>query len=428
MKRWRYLVALAAAVGLFAGAGPALDRCDPGTRALAWTERGPRGQGPLEVGAGKAPLSPPLPATVGGYGPPRPTATRALAPLFARAVVLKRGTVRLGLVNADLLLIPEAVSTEVRRRAQALGLTDVMVVATHAHSSFGGYDDRLVPKLAALGRYHPQARQALVEALTAALKAASGKLSPAALQVVTGEVPKLVRSRDAGEPADPRLTRVVFRGPDRALAQLVIFAAHPTTAGRKPKGLEPDYPGRLAAAEEARGAGVTLFLPGAVGNGSAGKGGGPKKFAAAVADALPAVAPPTAGAATGLEASDDALSLDRSRFSLPHPDASRLVPFGLRRLTEDVLCSNAPDAPAVEVLDLGALQLVGVPGEPTFQAAQSLEEAVGPTARVVSVADGYLGYVETAAHVRAGAGEAKRQYFGPGLLDRMVDALKTRDR
>jgi hypothetical protein len=403
---------------LFVGAGPALDRCDGGAKALAWTERGARGQGPLEVGAAKVPLVPSFPVTLGGYGPPRAEVSRAVAPLFARAVVLSRGQVRIGLVNADVLLIPEAVALEVRARAVSFGLTDVMVVATHAHTSLGGYDARLVSEVAALGRFHPEARRALVAALVQALEDAASRVVPASLATAEVEVPKLVRSRDAGQAPDPRLTRVSFTGANGPLAQLILFSAHPTTAGRAPKGVDPDYPGRLAGAQEASGAGVTLFLPSAVGNGSAGVGGGPEKFARAVAQALPPAPPPGLPGAT--------LSLDRARFTLPHPDASRLVPFGLKRLTEDVLCQSAPSRPAVEVLELGGLTLVGVPGEATFEAARALEQAVGPTARVVSLADGYVGYLETDAHVRAGSGEAKRQYFGPELLDRLVQALRTR--
>lgn len=417
MRRWRGLAALGIVCALFVGAGPALDRCASNAPALAWVERGARGQGPLLAGAARVPLVPPLPVVRAGYGPPREEATRTVAPLFARAVVLRRGAVRVGLVNADVLLIPDAIAREVRAQALGFGLSDVMVVATHAHSSFGGYDARLVSEVAALGRYRDDARRALVDGLTQALRQAAGHLSPATLALAQVETSKLVRSRDGGQAPDPRLLRVTLTGEGGPLAQLLVFSAHPTTAGRAPKGLDPDYPGRLAGEEEAKGRGVTLFLPGAVGNGSAAVGGGPERFARAVGQALPEASSPLPG---------DVLSLDRARFTLPHPDASRLVPFGLKRITEDVLCGSAPARPALDVLDLGGVQLVGVPGEATQEVAQALERAVGPDAHVVSLADGYVGYLETEAHVRAGSGEAKRQYFGPELLERLVQALQKR--
>lgn len=422
MKLGRALLTCGIACAVWVGAGPVLDRCD--APALpAWTERGARGTGPLEVGAARVALEPPFPVTVGGYGPPRERATRAMAPLAARAVVLRRGAVRIGVVNADVLLIPDALASEVRQQAAAFGLTDVMVVATHAHTSFGGYDPRLVPEVAALGRFREEAKRALVAGLVQALREANARLVPARLTVSEGQASGLVRSRDAGEPADARLTRVAFATSAGPLAQWVIFSAHPTTAGRTPEGLDPDYPGRLAEAEEARGHGITLFLPGAVGNASAVPvdGGGPAAFARAVEQAMPG-----ADTAPSAAAVDDPLFLDRARFSLPHPDARRLVPVGLRRLTEDLLCAAAPSHPGVSLLELGPLTLVGVPGEPTWAAAEALERAAGSKARVISLADGYLGYVETEERVRSGAGEARRQYFGPGLLDALVSALHPR--
>jgi len=45
-----------------------------------------------------------------------------------------------------------------------------------------------------------------------------------------------------------------------------------------------------------------------------------------------------------------------------------------------------------------------------------LESAAGG-ARVVSLVNGYLGYVEPADRVSRGAGESHRQLFGPGLLE-----------
>jgi hypothetical protein len=224
-----------------------------------------------------------------------------------------------------------------------------------------------------------------------------------------------------------RLTRIAFEGA-KPIAQWLLFSAHPTTAGRAPGGVDPDYPGRLAALEETKGEGVTLFLPGSVGNASAdGSARGPAPYAAAVERALsPNGDAPAPGDGATAEATvrgaPGKLRLDRGHATLPHPDARRLVPFGLRHLTEDLLCASAPESVNVAVLELGPLTLVGVPGEATFAAARALTAAVGPEARVVSLAGGYLGYVDSAEAVREVRGEAKRQYFGPELLDRLVKA------
>jgi hypothetical protein len=70
----------------------------------------------------------------------------------------------------------------------------------------------------------------------------------------------------------------------------------------------------------------------------------------------------------------------------------------------------------ISQLSLGPLKLLFVPGEPTAGAELKLLEASGAD-RTVSLANGYIGYIETADLVLQGKGESKRQYFGPQLLD-----------
>ena len=72
----------------------------------------------------------------------------------------------------------------------------------------------------------------------------------------------------------------------------------------------------------------------------------------------------------------------------------------------------------VSALSLGPLRLLGVPGEPTVDAGARLREATG-AGTVLGLADGYLGYVETPEAVAAERGEARRQYFGPSLLEQL---------
>ena len=92
------------------------------------------------------------------------------------------------------------------------------------------------------------------------------------------------------------------------------------------------------------------------------------------------------------------------------------MPWPLRRAAENALCRSAPARVEVDALQIGPVVLLSVPAEATSEAGATLEAASGAT-RLVSVANGYLGYVDTAPRVRAGEGEAARQYFGPGFLE-----------
>lgn len=387
-----------------------------------WAERAPvvrsqsRGEGPLKAGAAKVALAPPFPVVVAGYSPPRPEASQADPPLHARAVVLEAGGTRVGLVSLEVLSVTPEVASRVRERARALGVGEVLVLATHTHSSLGGYDPRLVAQLVGIGRYRPETVDAIVAAANAALEAAAGALTGVTLEVGAAQEQAFVYTRSGGETPDGTLTRAVLRGPAGPVAELLVFAAHPTLVPRHRAYVDPDYPGRLSALRESEGSGVTLFLQGAVGNASVafGQGWGLER----VADFSRALAE-LAGKAPLTPAGESVrLSLARVEAAMPRPDSSRLVPSFTRAAGNNLLCHSSPRVAEVTALALGPLEWLGVPGEPTTGAGAELVRRTGAT-RVLGLVDGYLGYVETADLVNEGQGESRRQYFGPGLLERL---------
>jgi hypothetical protein len=71
-------------------------------------------------------------------------ASQADPPVHARAVVLQVGEARVGLVSLELLLVTAPMVAQIRERASELGLRGILVFASHTHSSFGGYDARVV--------------------------------------------------------------------------------------------------------------------------------------------------------------------------------------------------------------------------------------------------------------------------------------------
>lgn len=409
---------------LTAGAGYALASWNWCGR---WEERTPqvlsqvRGEGPLRAGAAKVALSPPFPVVLAGYQPPRPEASQAELPLHARAVVLEAGGARVGVVSLELLFVTPEIVEQVRERAARAGVKEVLVVATHTHSAFGGYDSRWVAQLSGTGRYRAASVNAAVAGASEALEKAVAALADVTLEVGVAADAGLVYARSGGEAPDGQLTRVVLRGAAGPVAEVLVFAAHATLLGRRQALVDPDFPGRLSALREEAGHGVTLFVQGSEGNASVafseGEGAGRATgFARKLSELVEGATPePVAGPAR--------LAFARVQVALPRPDASRLVPAFTRAAGDNFLCGSSPREAEVDALALGPLALLTVPGEPTTGAGRALAALSGAT-HVLGLANGYVGYVDTPEQVSAGQGESRRQYFGPALMERLGTAAR----
>lgn len=392
-----------------------LDDVCAGRRPAAPTvQLSARGEGPLLAGAATRVLAVPLPATVAGYGVPRAVVRTVAFPVKARALFLEAGGVRLGLVSLDVLLGDEGLDAAIQKATRTLNLSDTWVAVTHTHSGPGGYASNPVAQVAGTGLLRGAARDAVVQAAAGALLDAYAARRPVSLRFAEGTVPALVGAREPPQDVDARLSRLVFEGQTGPVAQLLVFACHPTLVPRPPDGLDADWPGRLAEVEAERGHGVTLVLQGAVGNVSpalpeamAGRLGRFVEELASATDALVPLPVPSA------------LAVAHVQVRVPGPDARRLVPWPLVPLADNVLCAAAPAEASVGLLRVGPLVLLGVPGEPSAAAARVLETAAG-AGRTVSLVNGYLGYVETREHLAHGEGEAGRQLLAPGFLDALV--------
>ena len=99
------------------------------------------------------------------------------------------------------------------------------------------------------------------------------------------------------------------------------------------------------------------------------------------------------------------------------------VPAWLRPAARSLLGGVLPGTARVTAVRLGSLLLVATPAEPVEAVGRAWRAAAGPDAELLSLADGYVGYVDTAARFTAGAGEAHRSYYGPELAARLEAAV-----
>lgn len=388
-----------------------VDRCG------AWPSGPPqlsglaRGSGRLLAGSAQVPVRLSEPVTVGGYGPLR-SSTSTGDEVFARATVVDVGGTRVGVVSLEVLLVTTPMVAAIRTGFDF----PLVVTATHTHSSIGQFDRRLAAQVGALGSFDEAVERALVAAAREALTQARQQLTPSTIAVREFDTASFVRAR-SGSVADTRGLEIAFSTVDATSphSRWLLLAAHPTLAARGGSTLDTDWPGAVSASATSQPL-VTLVLQTAVGNASVDKEHAPTEV-----DVAKALEHALAGSTLRPGCDAQVLDFASAHFAVPHPDGSRLAPGPFARLAENALCASSEMESEVTLLRLGCVTLLAVPVEPTAESARLLEQLTGAT-RVLALSNGYLGYLEPADVIDRGSGEARRQWFGPELFDRVGKA------
>jgi neutral ceramidase len=318
-------------------------------------------------------------------------------PVTSRALILSSGGCRVAVVSAEILLVPDSLRAAVMARISGLGLAGVVLGATHTHASPGGYWENFAAERAGLGPYDPAMRDIVANAMAESVRRAVASLGPARLSVARGRNTNLVNGR-GGAPPDGRLTVLRFDRPDgQPLAELTVFASHPTVLGIRNRRISGDWPSQFFARSEQ---GVRLLLQGPVGDQT---------------NALPAEWGPLTVQTYGdaVDRAVDALAFDApdpepplayagAEVTLPTPEPP-IVPRPFRQAAANVVAGILPSQGRVSALRIGPVLLLDTP-----------VEVGGPDSEVVSLADGYLGYLDGPGPQGLG-GHPERSYYGPAL-------------
>jgi neutral ceramidase len=382
---------------------------------------------PLVAGAARVALEPSLPVVRAGYSPPRPVALKEHDPIELRALTIEGQGARIALVLGDLLEVPSDLIATLASRLTDLHLNALIVAATHTHSSLGAFDSRLLAQLAGTGRYNASVERHIVDRMEAAVRRAAGLAQPVTVQLASGRLTGVIENRDAADfTVDDRLTVLTLRGPAAPVATVGVFSEHPTTFPRQTPELSGDIPGEVMRRLDSSG-GVSFLLQGAVGDATVSDppDAGVSRFDFAASSLVQAIGLNAARATvvTG------GFSYVEAEVELPPPSADAAVPGALRRPAANFLGFTAPRTARVGVLCIGPAMFLLVPGEPTGAAADALERRIAghvpadSTVRVVGLAQGYIGYVETPDRVKEGVGESRRTYYGPQLVGRLGDGF-----
>jgi neutral ceramidase len=223
----------------------------------------------FKVGWAKVNFTPQTSTPTAGYGVRRGAHfTSVHDSIFVRAIVLDNGVSRVALVAADLLIIPPAVTDQLKTKLQRTGIpfANVYFGATHSHNSMGGWSEGLVGTLFA-GEFNPKNVDWVADAIVRAVTLAQKDLKEGTVTYQESKDSARVYNRAFEEgTTDPFLRVLRFDRKDQKRALLCSFSAHSTILSSDNMALSRDYPGVLVDSLERGEADFAMFMSGAVGS------------------------------------------------------------------------------------------------------------------------------------------------------------------
>ncbi|AEI49500.1 neutral/alkaline non-lysosomal ceramidase N-terminal domain-containing protein [Runella slithyformis] len=223
----------------------------------------------LNVGWAKVNFTPKSPMPTAGYGVRRGALYASVHDsIYVRAVVIENGTAKAAIVAADLLIIPPAVTEQLKTKLKATGIPfeQVYLGATHSHNSMGGWSEGIVGKLFG-GEFNEKNVTWIADAIVKAVQLAQKNVQPASIGYHELADTARVRNRAFEDGTiDPYLRTIQFIRQDGQKALLCSYAAHSTITSSDNIVLSRDYPGVLVDSLEKGEANFALFMSGAVGS------------------------------------------------------------------------------------------------------------------------------------------------------------------
>jgi len=388
--------------------------------------------------------------SLNGYGDrKRGRATGVLDPVFARALVVSDARGGLAAVVAvDLCYVVTDLRDGIIEELQSQGFTqdNLLLSATHTHSSFTGYDGSFVAKVL-MGSFQEKVFDHTVDAVVRAVTDAKKAMRPAQIFFGSREVDGLNRSRldpafehglgkntqspSASKfPTNKRLSVLHVKSREGGdIGAVVHFSAHPTALSPKNMSISPDFPGVVCnQVEQELGPGsVAVFL-----NGSLGDMAPSPDWEDAVATEVKQMRE------YGGRLADAAVEMLPRLEALKNPKISCRTVRGkyrnvwirpLGRLELPGFLSKAfytNGEMAFQAMALGGLVFLGVPGEVTTTTGRNLEAVCPPeqVCLVVSPANGYTGYIVTPNEYEVDGYESDSCLFGPHAADRAKSFLQ----
>ena len=236
-------------------------------------------QSNLQVGAGRADITPKEPVPMWGYGARHDAlSTGVLDPLYAEALVIRAGSRKLAVVGLDLGRAPAERSLEnIRRRIKDdLGIENSLIAGSHTHH--GPVLELTAEPGKGQGKFDASLRyyQQMEDGIVSAIQEADGRLVPARIGVGKTTLADFNRNRHTKiepKPSDRDLEVMRFETADgKPIAVLVNFTAHPTMINAAILKFSADWVGQMKAFVRQQMDCSVIFMQGASGDQSVNEG------------------------------------------------------------------------------------------------------------------------------------------------------------
>lgn len=209
----------------------------------------------------------PLLPVSGGIGIPKPTKIKK-GELYARALVLEKGTTRIAIVSIDNLGWPAVLGDKSRALIKGIPPENILIGATHTHSAPDAYG---FPDETGKSSVDLKYLDWCVHQIADAVNEAIQNLEPASLKTAIGETNgKISYNYYAPQLYDPRCSVLQVlatsgKNKDKPIATLINYAIHPEIIGSSRGILSPDLCGPLYDRIAAEGGGIAIFMNSAQG-------------------------------------------------------------------------------------------------------------------------------------------------------------------
>ena len=390
-------------------------------------------------------LTPPLEMkfALGGYGERmNKPATGVHDKIWAKAVVLKKGSKKYIIITLDILGLPPNVKPQLLKTLSGMGWNEenMMLLPSHSHASLemAALNDKNILNSPQIGIFQPELLSFVISTLSKLVKEADKNYTEVKIGTKTMVIEGLNRNRrgDPNVDKDLTVTRIDTKE-GTPIAVLVNWTAHPTFMSEKDMMVSGGWPGYLQRGlEEKIGKGVTvLYFNGAEGDQSPIGIGGKSHY-----DKAEKYGREMANKAFQIYQSIKPVSkvkfdYNYTKIDLPerkvHPsfmetggEEYNLTPETLKV----VLNVMAPEITGIGSVRIGDLLLVGAPGELAaglgLQVKNRLKEKGIKNPVIGGLANEWISYILSADQYNNGAGyESSVSFFGEGLGEIIVNKM-----